>query len=98
MNRPRPPSDNGIGDPTSGGVARFPRWADQETKLAFAIWLGREDSNLRMAESKSDNLCRQVPQRVPCRHRDPSSYLFLARQNPTYADMITILGADMVPT
>src|SRR5277367_376874 len=35
------------------GVARFPRWADQETKLAFAIWLGREDSNLRMAESKS---------------------------------------------
>jgi hypothetical protein len=53
MNRPRPPSDNGIGDPTSGGVARFPRWADQETKLAFAIWLGREDSNLRMAESKS---------------------------------------------
>src|SRR5271167_2251175 len=30
-------------------------------------WLGREDSNLRMAESKSDNLCRQVPPRVLCR-------------------------------
>src|SRR5271169_2809836 len=35
MNRPRPPSDNGIGEPTSGGVAPVPRWADHETKLGF---------------------------------------------------------------
>src|SRR5271169_2988803 len=33
-------------------------------------WLGREDSNLRMAESKSYNLCRQGPSRALCRHQD----------------------------
>jgi hypothetical protein len=35
-------------------------------------WLGREDSNLRMAESKSYNLNRYAPPQTPCRRQLPN--------------------------
>ena len=61
-------------------------------------WLGREDSNLRMAESKSYNPNRQEPPQTACRHQPPQYSLLFARQNPTLVVKATISGADMVPT
>jgi hypothetical protein len=61
-------------------------------------WLGRLDSNQGMPESKSYNLGRQIRREHLLWPSVSKIPLLSVRQNPTYTAVLTISGADMVPT
>jgi hypothetical protein len=69
-------------------ATQIPRRGDHSRDRKYLIQLsirlaGGLGFEPRLAESESDNSCRQEPSQALCRHQHPQTTLLFVRQNPT---------------